>query len=615
MLDFGWVSSNGSEPNIAEFADASALAFDIESSGTNTSKDVAYGFSLAANENSALYTTMGNRFFTDLLANEEILKIGHNIKFDRSLLKKSGVTINNLCCTMIAAHLLEENRLSLEELQKRWVRGYDLEFRTYSQYEKPIPHSTVQEMANHFGVHSIATLILWNTLQRELRANGLWNVFWNVEMPLVPVLSDIELDGTYIDKPYLEGLGKVYDTRINTLHEALCDMTGEKNANFNSADQAARILYRDNGVPLPPGNPHLHEDYKNLKNPIGPIPAEAGKEPHKGPPTRYEESKGLKEYWTDKGRPSVTKKYVEQFKKDIPLVSVYIMYKHYRHLKDTYVTGIIERLVDGRIHTNFNQTRTITGRLSSTDPNLQNIPQRDSEGKKIRKAFAAPPGFKIIKGDMEQCELKKMACLANCIPMLNAFRNGEDIHAATALRAYGTIDERPKGKTLNFKLVYGGGDAEAQRILFDAYPEIKVFMGNMLNTFHIFGYARSDNGRKRTLGDFSRMNKQQEARALREGLSLMDQGSCAEYLKVSMAKFHKHIEGSDVKMLLQVHDELVLECPDRDVKEVAHLLQEDMRYDGLQIPLTAAVSIGNTWGDTVDQEDFVLEEDESDNEG
>ncbi len=609
MLDFGYVSLDGSEPDLASFADASTLAFDIESSGVNTARDVPYGFSMASNEKSAIYTLLQNRFFTDLLADNGILKAGHNVKYDLSMLRKHGLAVNNVCCTMVAAHLLEENRLSLEELLQRWIGGYDLELKTYSMYDKPIPHSTVQEMANHFGAHSTGTLILWNKLQRELRANGLWRVYWDVEMPVLPVLSQMELNGSYIDVPYLKGLGAHYDHHIAILSEALNDIAGTKSVNFNSADQAARVLYKDFGLPLPPGNPHLHEEYKNLKNPIGTIPQETSAS---GKPmnSAYAEKKGRKEYWGAQGRPSVGKKYIEQYKKDFSIAGVYIQYKHYRHLKDTYITGIHERLVDGRIHTNFNQTRTITGRLSSSDPNLQNIPMRDAEGKRIRKAFSAPPGKKIIKGDMEQVELKKMGCLADCKAMLDAFRNGIDIHKVTAIRAYGSEEDRPRGKTMNFKLVYGGGTAEDQKILFEAYPEVKTWMGKVVENFELFGYARTHHGRKRTLGDFSKMNRQQAARAAREGLSLMDQGSCSEYIKIAMAKFAKHIEGSDVKMLLQVHDELVLECPDRDVKEVAHLLQEDMRYDGLQIPLTAAVSIGNTWGDTVDQEEFVLEDSE-----
>ncbi|MCJ7760150.1 DNA polymerase, partial [Candidatus Bathyarchaeota archaeon] len=389
MLDYGYVTADGTLPDLSEIADASVLSFDTETSGVNVAKDIPWGFSLASAPNSAYYTYMNNRFFADLLADEQTLKVAHNAKFDRSMFKKFGITVNNLCDTMIAAHLLEENRLSLEVLLKRFIKGYDLDIHFFKDFDKPIPHATLQEMANHFGAHSAAALALWNVLQRELRSNNLWNVFWNIEMPVVPVLSDMELDGAMIDTKALSELGEYYDERTLALDEAMYHFAGRRGINFNSADQAADILYEQFKVPKPPQH--------------------------------------MKKLWTEKGRPTVDKTYLEQFKGiKFPIVNVYLMYKMYRHLKDTYVDGIMERLVDGRIHTNFNQTRTRTGRLSSTDPNLQNIPMRTSEGRKIRKSFIAPEGKKIVKADMDQVEMRKMACLSNCKALLDAFREGRD---------------------------------------------------------------------------------------------------------------------------------------------------------------------------------------------
>jgi len=561
MLDFGYVSIDGSSPDLNALADASILAFDTETSGLNVATSIPYGFSLTSTPNSAYYAYMNNRFFTDLLADDSRIKVAHNAKFDRSMLKKFGIVVNNLCDTMIAAHLLEENRLSLEVLLKRFVQDYNLDIKFFNDFDKPIPHANLQEMANHFGPHSPAALTLWNILQRELRVNNLWYVFWNVEMPLVPVLSDMELDGAMIDVDYMGELGSYYDERISALNEAMYEFTGRRGINFNSADQAAEVLYEQFKVPKPPAH--------------------------------------MKALWTEKGRPTVDKSYLEQFRGSrFPIINVYLMYKMYRHLKDTYVDGILERLVNGRIHTNFNQTRTRTGRLSSTDPNLQNIPMRAAEGKKIRRAFIAPEGKKIVKGDMDQVELKKMACLSNCTPMIEAFINGDDIHKATAIRAYNDPARRADGKTMNFKLVYGGGTQEEQDILFKIYPEIKSWTDSMEDDFRILGYARTHYGRRRHLGNFERMSPKEIAHACREGISTMDQGSCAEYLKLAMRKIWNKTKDSDIKMLLQVHDELVFECPDKDIPEFTQFLKREMQYNELQIPLTASISVGDNWANT-----------------
>jgi DNA polymerase-1 len=554
VLDFGFVSMSNTQPDLAALASAPAIAFDAETSGVNTTLDIPYGFSVSHRPDDAYFVFMANRFFTDIIADEDIIKVGHNLKFDRSMFKKYGIIINNLCDTMVAAHLLEENRLSLKTLLKRCVREVDLDIKQFPDYPKLIPHSNLQELANHFAPHSAGALILWNKLQRELRANGLWEVFWDIEMPVVPVLSDMELNGAMIDAKYLEELGKYYDDKISVIEEGLFHFAGKKGINFNSADQAAKVLYDEFKVPKPP-----------------------------------------KYMWTDKGRPTVDKKWIEQFKGKYPIINLYLQYKSYRHLKDTYVTGIMERLINGRIHTNFNQTRTRTGRLSSTDPNLQNIPQRTEEGRKIRKSFVCPPGFVIMKADYIQVELKKMACLSKCKAMLDAFKAGRDIHTETAIRIYHDALRRAEGKTKNFQIVYGGGPEEEQEMMFEAYPEIRTWTNSMRNEFEILGYARTHYGRREHLGNFSSMKPKEIDHACRQGISVMDQGSCSEYLKIGMRKIWEQIKDSDIKMLLQVHDELVFEVPNERVKDMYFLLHEAMTYKELEIPLTIDVSVGPNW--------------------
>jgi len=562
LLDFGYVSTDGSLPDLEDLASANVIAFDTETSGTNIATDIPYGFSLSTDPTAAYYTSMSNRMLMDVVANEHTLKVAHNAKFDRAMLKKYGIEVNNLACTMVAAHLLEESGLSLEVLLKRYLKGYDMDVKFFKDFHGDIAHTSLQDMAAHFGPHSAACLALWNTMQRDMRANMVSNVFWKIEMPVVPVLCDMEMQGAHINIDTLTKLGESYDLRIDTLNESLCHYSDRTGVNFNSADQAAEVLYDQFKVPKPPAH--------------------------------------MKKLWTQSGRPTVDKTYLEQFKERFPIIALYLRYKFFRHLKDTYVDGILKRLVESRIHTNFNQTRTRTGRLSSTDPNLQNIPMRDPEGKRIRKAFDAREGYCIVKADMNQVELRKAACLANCKAMLDAFREGRDIHTETAVRAYRDAERRRDGKTLNFKLVYGGGTEEEQKALFEAYPEVKKWSDDMLQEFEMFGYATTHYGRVRHLGNFDRMGAKERAHAHREGLSTMNQGSCAEYLKIGMRKIWEEIKGSDIMMELQVHDELVFECPNKMLPDLMDCVQRNMTYNELQIPLTAAISVGPNWADQVE---------------
>lgn len=558
-LDFGYVGLDSRLPNIQTLVDARILSVDTETSGVNVVLDRPYGYSLSPDGLCAYFVNMNNGFFSSLVVDDNRYKIAHNAKFDRSMFKSRSMIADNWIDTMVAAHLLEEGQLSLEALLKRRL-PVDLEHHTFAEYGKTIPHSTLQELANHFGSHAVGPYMLWAALQRELRANNLWHVFWNIEMPLIPVLSDMEINGALIDTKALEELGAHYDERIDVLKDALDYYSGHYGVhgiNYNSSDQMAYLLYDKIRVPKPPSYT-----------------------------------------WKDKRHPSVDKKHLEQFKCRYPIINVYLQYKAYKHLKDTYVTGILKRLVDGRIHTNFNQTRTRTGRLSSSDPNLQNIPKRSDEGRKIRRSFIAPDGSVIMKADYIQMELKKMACLANCRAMLEAFLQGRDIHVETAIRIFNDAKRRADGKTKNFQLIYGGGSEEDQEALFSAYPEIRTWTNKIQHEMEVLGYARTHHGRIEHLGNMEYMNDKEKEHLFRKGISLMDQGSCSEYTKIGMRKVWDNIRSdSSIKMLLQVHDELVFEVPYERVRDVYYLLHEAMTYNGLQIPLTVDVSVGPSWSE------------------
>jgi len=340
-----------------------------------------------------------------------------------------------------------------------------------------------------------------------------------------------------------------------------------KGLNFNSPDQMADLFYNKFKLPKPPS-------------------------------------------WTYRGKkhPSVDKKYLEPFRGKIPIISLYLQYKAYKHLKNTYVTGILKRLVDNRIHTNFNQIRTRTGRLSSTDPNLQNVPQRSLEGKKIRSAFVATPDGNdriILKVDFDQMELRDVACWANCDPLIKSFINNEDVHLATAVRVFKDPKYRPEAKTLHYQLVYGGGDEKHRSMFFNAYPEMKIWTDKMYHQFEALGYARTMFGRKRSLGNIEAMSMEEAAHAKREGISTVVQGSCAEIMKLGMRKVWEEVKDSDIYMLLQVHDELLFDLPRRRLPDLVDILNRNLVYRGLQVPLTISISVGDNWEDTIKYDEYV----------
>ncbi len=569
-MDFGYYSKNGSVPDLSAMQNSGYVSVDLEASSADTPTAQLHGYALSTDTQSAYFTMPHNRFFEDILCNEDVTKIGHNLKFDRSVFKRYNITMDNLCDTIIAAHLLEEEKLALEALMWQYF-WQSVEHKPWSLYKKSIPHSTPQELAEFFWTHSAGPLMLWMIYQRRLRAEGLWKCFWEVEMPLVPVLSDMESVGAYIDTKRLESLGEYYDGKIAILEDGLSHyaykQAGVQGVNFNSSDQMADLFYNKLKLPKPPS-------------------------------------------WTYKGKrhPSVDKRYLEPFKGKIPIISLYLQYKAYKHLKSTYVTGILKRLVNNRIHTNFNQIRTRTGRLSSTDPNLQNIPQRSLEGKKIRSAFVATPDDNdrvIVKVDFDQMELRDVACWADCKPLIDAFNNGEDVHMKTAANVFGGPEYRPEAKTLHYQLVYGGGIEKHRNMFFSAYPEMERWTNRMYRQFEIFGYARTRHGRKRNLGDFEKMVGELAAHAKREGISTVVQGSCSEVMKIGMRKVWNEIKDSDIYMTLQVHDELQFDTPRKRLPELVDVLDRNLVYRELQVPLTISVSVGNNWAETINYEEYV----------
>lgn len=548
-----YFSEDGSKGDLDELMAARVLAFDVEATGVHMARSQPLGFSLAYKPTGAYYTMIDNDLFKQVLADDKRLKLAHNAKYDRSMMKKVGVRVDNLCDPMIGAHLL-----GLESLSLQIVAGYYgwVNVTTFRELGKPIHKLSLAEVGEYSCPHSTALFPTWEAIRKRLAALRLLDVFWNVEMPLVPVLSDMELNGVQVDRDRLKELGYYFDEKLTVITQGLDHLSGVKGMNHNSPDQVADLLFTKLGLP--------HTKFK-----------------------------------TRKGRPSVNAKLLEEIKSKHPYIPLYFLYKQYQKLKSTYVTGLADEIVDGRIYGSFNQTVTRTSRLSSSDPNLQNIPQRTSEGRKIRTAFVAPEGYVLLKPDYEQIELRMMAHYSQDPALLDAFRAGRDIHEETAIRVFGDKKDRPRGKTLDFQMIYGGGGISERGMFFQAYPQVLKWTQAAISNAKEAQYVRTMMGRIRTFEGFSDRyinNTKMVAHAGREAISTIVQGSSAEVVKIGMRRLWEKIRDTDIKMVLQVHDEVVLEVPKNRVREVAEVVKDTMTYNECSVPLPVTVSVGKNWG-------------------
>ena len=549
-MSYVYASRNGSPEDSNALSNAKMLAFDIEGSGVNIGTSVPYGFSLAYEPGSAYYIHIDDQHFKDLLADESKLKIPFNAAYDRSMLKKAGVTIDNLCDPMIAAHLLGDSELSLKALALKYL---NLNIVSFKELGRNIADMSLPELLDYSGPHSMAAFMLWAILEKKLRDLKLLDVFWNIEMPFVPVLSDMEFNGVAVDNNTLTALGQEFDDKISVIVEGLDYWSHHPGMNHNSPLQVARLLYEELGLPV-------------------------------GRTTSTE------------GKPSVDKRYLETIINRHPYLRPYLLFKQYKTLKHSYVDSLRKQIVDGRVYGSFNQTRTRTGRLSSSAPNLQKIPQRTPIGRRIRTAFVAPEGQVLMKWDYDLVELKGLAHCSQDPALLAAFKAGEDIHTATAVRVYGSADERPKAKTLDFRITYGGGEPKDREAFFGMYPGALEWIKRTTAETREAGYVRTIGGRIRDIPELWSSNPKIQQHGDREVISTIIQGSTAEVMKIGMRRFWDEVKDSDVKIVLQVHDEMVLQAPEGLVGDIVEVLDRTMTYNDWSLPLTGTISVGKNWG-------------------
>jgi len=413
-------------------------------------------------------------------------------------------------------------------------------------------------------------------LEPELHESGLWKLFAEVEMPLVPVLMYMERNGIALDTKLMAKMAMSLGEQLLKLEADIYKNVGHQ-FNINSPKQLGSVLFEELDLPA----------------------AQKKKGSYSTAATVLEELRGVH-----------------------PIIENVLEYRQLSKLKSTYIDALpgLINLKTGRVHTSFNQTRTATGRLSSSDPNLQNIPVRGELGRQVRQAFIAPPGSYLLSGDYSQIDLRALAHLSHDRGLLDAFNHDEDIHAATASRIFNvdsskvTADMRRVAKTVNFGVIYGMSDfgleqatelsrEEASQFIqsyFEKYPGIKQYLESTKQQARDKGYVQTLLGRRRPIPEINSANRQVREAAERMAINMPVQGTSADIIKVAMIELYqemnkRHMES---KMLLQVHDELLFEMPSEELEEMCRLVPEIMSTAlELSIPLKVDIKSGQNWAD------------------
>lgn len=567
------------------------LSLDTETTSTNAIEAELVGLSFAVEERKAFYVAIpANReealkivaIFKPLYEDPEILKVGQNIKYDIEVLRHYGVEVAGpMFDTMIAHYLLQpELRHNMDYMAEVYL-GY----RTVHIEELIGPRGRNQKNMRDLSPTDIyeyacedadITLRLKNVLEPKLDEAGVARLFRDIEMPLVGVLADMELNGVCLDTEALHETSEVFNKRMTAIEQHIYELAGER-FNISSPRQVGDILF---------GKMKIVDKPKKTKT----------------------------------GQFVTSEEVLQQLRSKSPIIDEILNYRGLKKLLSTYVDAL-PKLINprtGRIHTSFNQTVTATGRLSSSDPNLQNIPVRDDDGKEIRKCFIPEPGCLFFSADYSQIELRIMAHLSEDENMIEAFREGFDIHAATAARIWHkdigevTPAERKKAKQANFGIIYGittyglaqrmdisNGEA---RDLIDGYfltfPRVEAYMEQAKETARKQGYAETLFHRRRYLPDINSHNATVRGFAERNAINAPIQGSEADIIKVAMVRIHRRFkaEGIRSKMILQVHDELNFSVFPEEKEQVERIVVEEMQgaYK-LRVPLVADAGWGKNW--------------------
>ena len=568
-----------------------SVCFDTETTGLDMFTSDLVGLSFCFVEGEAYYVTLPENKaeakevlheFKAFFDNDRIEKIGQNIKFDLLMLLQYGIELKGkLFDTMIAHYLIQpELRHGMDYLAEIYLNYRTIHFEdlvgSKGKNQADIRTVDIKKLCDYAAEDADVTFRLKQILEKELKENALENLFYEIEMPLMQVLATMEHTGVRIDSEALRQSSVILTDEMLKLEKEIHEIAGYE-FNVSSPMQVGEILFD-----------RLKLDDKAKK--------------------------------TKTGQYSTSEDILEKLQSKHPIIGKILDYRGLKKLLSTYIDALPQLIspVTGKVHTSYNQTVAATGRLSSTNPNLQNIPIRDAQGKEIRKAFIPDADSLFFSADYSQIELRIMAHLSSDANMLEAFNSGHDIHTATAAKIYKipleevTSDMRRKAKTANFGIIYGISvfglsdrlsipRAEAKELIdgyFVTYPEVKKYMDASIQRAKEMGYVETLLGRKRFLPDINSQNSIVRGFAERNAINAPIQGTAADIIKIAMVRIQKRLEQENLqaKMTMQVHDELNFTVPKKELEALQKAVIEEMENAiKLQVPLIADCGVGANW--------------------
>ena len=570
---------------------SSAVSVDTETTSTDAMKAELVGLSFSIEENKAFYVPIPSEreealkivnIFKGVYESPDLMKIGQNIKYDIIVLANYGVKFNGpIFDTMIAHYVLQpELRHNMDYMAEVYLNYKTIHIDELigpkGKGQKNMRSLSPSEVYKYASEDADVTLKLKNIFEVELKKNGLYSLFEEIEMPLVPVLARMEMNGVRVDTESLAETSRQFAERMSTIEKEIHEMAG-MDFNISSPKQVGEVLF------------------DKLK-----IVDKAKK--------------------TKTGQYVTSEDVLQNLKSRHPIVEKILDYRGYKKLLSTYVDSLPQLInpKTGHKHTSYNQAVTSTGRLSSSDPNLQNIPIRDENGKEVRKAFIPDDGCEFFSADYSQIELRIMAHLSQDENMIEAFTQGYDIHAATAAKIYKipieevTADQRRKAKTANFGIIYGitvfglaermeVSRAEAKELIdgyFATYPKVREYMDRSIQMARERGYTETMFSRRCMLPDINSHNAVVRGYAERNAINTPIQGSAADIIKIAMVRIDRRMQAENMrsKMILQVHDELNFSVFPEEKERLQKMVVEEMESAcQMSVPLIADCGWGKNW--------------------
>ena len=584
---------------VDDIATAPLFCFDLETTGLDMFGDRIVGMSLAIREHEAWYIPFGHNadvrprndieaeyasILRPIFENEKIAKVGQNMKFDILFLRALGISVKGAKLdTMLLHYLLDaESRHGMDALAERYLNYSPISIETLigkGAKQLTMDMVGVERVAEYAAEDADVTLQLYNVLFPLIeKESSLLNLYRTIEEPMIDVLADMEWEGVRIDSEALRNYSITLSQKLSEIEEQIREMSGEREININSSRQLGELLFAKMRITDKP---------KMTKT---------------------------KQFCTDE-------EYLQSFAGEHKVVDLILEYRGVKKLLSTYVDSLPQLVnpITGHIHTSYNQAVTATGRLSSANPNLQNIPVRDDLGRPIRSAFVpSDERHELLSADYSQVELRLMAHLSGDESLCEAFREGKDIHAATAARIFKkpieevTSEERRRAKTANFGIIYGISAfglsqrlriprSEAKQLIegyFESYPKVKEYMDNVVAAAREKGYVETLFGRRRYLADIDSRNANARALAERNAINAPIQGTAADIMKMAMVGVSRRFkeEGVRSRITMQVHDEIVVDLLRSEREKVEQIVREEMEGAAkLSIPLTAECGVGANW--------------------